>query len=96
MVAETTLRELGRPTLLELLDLTALIAQRDPRRRSRVAARWLARYLEANDRATIEEAALAASALAALGGAGHDEAREALRGMAERATSSHAGRRVAS
>lgn len=31
-VAETTLRELGRPTLAELLELTDLIAEREPRR----------------------------------------------------------------
>ena len=29
-VAETTLREFGRPSLSELLELTALIAQKDP------------------------------------------------------------------
>jgi hypothetical protein len=46
-VAETILREIGRPTLGELLELVILIAQRDPRRHARVSARWLLRYLEA-------------------------------------------------
>ena len=58
LVAEQVLRELGRPTLLELLDLTALIAQKDAARHSRVAARWLFKYLEANGEATIYDAAL--------------------------------------
>src|SRR4051794_27741955 len=46
MVAEVTLRELGRPTLVELLELTALIAVKDRRRYGRVAARWMLRYLQ--------------------------------------------------
>jgi hypothetical protein len=84
MVAETTAREIGRVSLVESLALTALIAQKDPRRRSRVAARWLLRYLEARDQAGIEEAALVASALAALGGSAHDEAHAALLAFAEK------------
>jgi hypothetical protein len=54
-VAETTLREMGRITLIEALQLTALIAVKDPRRHARVSARWLARYLAANQGATIDE-----------------------------------------
>jgi hypothetical protein len=86
LIAETTLRELGRPTLAELLALTGLIARKDPRRHERVAARWLFRYLQEHDRATITEAALAAAALAALVGPTHDDAYAALEAMAERAT----------
>ena len=52
----------------ELLDLTALIAVKDVGRHGRVAARWLFKYLEAKDDATIEDAALAAGCLSALGG----------------------------
>jgi hypothetical protein len=63
LVAEMTAREIGKVSLVESLALTALIAQKDPRRRSRVAARWLLRYLEANDQAGIEEAAMVAAAL---------------------------------
>lgn len=73
-------------TLVESLALTALIAQKDPGRRSRVAARWLLRYLEAHDQAAIEEAALVAAALGALGGPAHEEAHTALRELAERAS----------
>jgi hypothetical protein len=84
LVAETTAREIGRVSLVESLALTALIAQKDPGRRSRAAARWLLRYLEANDQAGIEEAAMVATALAALGGPTHDAALALLIGMAER------------
>jgi hypothetical protein len=83
-VAETTAREIGRVSLVESLALTALIARKDPRRRSRIAARWLLRYLESADQAGIEEAAMAATALAALGGAGHEQAHAALLAMVER------------
>jgi hypothetical protein len=86
MIAETSARSIGRLSLAESLDLAALIAQKDPRRRSRVAVRWLLRYLEAADQALIEEAAMVASALAALGGPAHEEALSALREMAERAS----------
>ena len=71
LVAETLLRELGRPTLRELLDLTALIALKDPRRAQRVSARWLARYLEAHADARLDEVAHLVGALVALGGPGH-------------------------
>jgi hypothetical protein len=52
----------------------------------RVAARWLLRYLEERPEAMIDEAALAASCLAALRGNGQADAVQALRAMAERAT----------
>jgi hypothetical protein len=55
--------------------------------------RWLLRYLEEHPYATIEEAALAASSLAALPGVGHQEAAQTLRVMAERATSRFAAKR---
>jgi hypothetical protein len=84
LVAEKVLREMGRPTLLELLELTALIAEKDAARHSRVAARWLFKYLEANDEATIYDATLAAACLTALGGQQHVEARITLRALAER------------
>jgi len=87
LVAEATLRELGRPTLTELLELTALIAFKDPARHSRVAARWLLRWLERHDQATIGDAALAAACLAALGGRQHQTALATLRELAEEAGS---------
>lgn len=92
LVAETVLRaEIPRPTLTDLLELTALIAQKDPGRFSRVAARWLLRYLDAVDDATVQDAALVAANLQALGGRHHEEALATLRDMAE----STNGRRTA-
>ena len=82
-VAEATLRELGRPTLVELLELTGLIALKDPRRYDRVAARWLFRYLQEADAATLADVQAVTVGLSALGGPRHDEALLALRGMAE-------------
>jgi hypothetical protein len=86
LVAETTLREIGRVTLTEALQLTALIAVKDPRRHARVSARWLARWLEERDQATIDEAAFVTAALVALGGAGHEAAYAALLDAADRAS----------
>ena len=76
---------------MEALELTVLIAQKDPRRGSRASAQWLSRFLEENERVTIQEAALAAGALAALGGPGHEEAHAVLAGMVERAVNRHRG-----
>jgi hypothetical protein len=83
LVAETVLRgEIPRPTLLDLLELTALIAQKDPRRHGRAAARWLLRWLEQRPDATVEDALFVASQLQALGGRFHSVALEALRDAA--------------
>jgi hypothetical protein len=79
-------RELPQISLVDALELTLLVARKDPNRHSRVAARWLQRYLEEDPEATIEEAALAASSLVALTGAGYLEAAQTLKAMAERAT----------
>jgi hypothetical protein len=86
LVAENTLREIGRVTLVEALQLTALIAVKDSRRHARVSARWLARWLEERDQATIDEAAFVTAALVALGGAGHEAAYAALLDVADRAS----------
>jgi hypothetical protein len=51
-----------------------LVVEKDPGRCSRFAVRWLRRLLEEDGSLTIEEASLAAAALAALGGRGHEEA----------------------
>jgi hypothetical protein len=82
LVAGMTARELGKVTLEDSLALTALVVQKDPGRRSRYAVRWLLRLLEEDENLTIEEAALAASALAALGGRGHEEAFSTLSALA--------------
>jgi len=79
-------RELPQLSLGDALELTFLIARKDPRRHSRAAARWLQRYLEEHPEATIEEASLAASCLAALPGVSFQEAVQTLRAMAERAS----------
>jgi hypothetical protein len=88
-------RSSDRSTSPDALELTILIARKDPRRHPRVAARWLLRYLEEHPEATIDEAALAASCLAALRVYGQAEAARALRAMAERATRRRRGRGVA-
>jgi hypothetical protein len=79
-------KDLPQLSLVDALELTVLVARKDPGRHQRVAARWLLRYLEEDPHATIDEAALAASSLAALPGVGHDEAARALRALSERAT----------
>jgi hypothetical protein len=60
-------RELPQLRLEDALELTLLVARKDPRRHPRVAARWLQRYLEEDLAATVEEAALAASSLIGTG-----------------------------
>jgi hypothetical protein len=67
--------------------LTALVAQHDPQRHERFAARWLSLYLAA---VTLDDAAVVLGLLRALGGPRHDEALLALTDMAERATSRRA------
>jgi hypothetical protein len=76
-----TARELLRISLIDALELRILIARKDPRRHPRVAARWLLRYLEEDPETTIDEAALAASCLAALPGFGRADAAQALRAV---------------
>jgi hypothetical protein len=92
LLAEMTARELGRISLAESLSLTVLVVEKAPARRSRFTVRWLLRLLEEDGHLTIEEAVLAASALAALGGRGHEEAVSTLTGLAGRAST----RRLAS
>jgi len=84
ILAEGMAQELGQITLTEALELVALVAQKDPRRHSRYAVRWLRRLLEEDERVTLEEAALAASCLLALGGPSNEQAYAALLAMAER------------
>ena len=95
VAAVAAAKELPQLSLLDALERTMLIARKDPRRHQRVAARWLLRFLEEDPAATIEEAALAASSLAALTGAGFQEAVQTLQAMAERATRRRKERGVA-
>jgi hypothetical protein len=95
MGAEATAKELPRLGLADALELTLLIARKEPRRHPRVAARWLLRYLEEDDEATIDELAFAASCLAALAGNGYPEAAQALRDTTEKTTRRRRARGVA-
>lgn len=85
LVAETVLRELGRPSLVELLELTALIARKDPRRFERVAARWVFRYLQEEAAVRLADVQAVVACLTGIGGPRHDEVILALRGLAEQA-----------
>ena len=95
MIAEATAREIGQLTLAEALELTALVASKEPQRHPRVAARWLQRYFEEHPAPTLGEATFATALLTALGTDAHAEALSALRAMAERATSRSRARGVA-
>jgi hypothetical protein len=86
LMAETAARELGRLTLADALELTALIALKDARRFPRAAARWLRLYLDDAPAATLEDAALAIASLAALAGPSRREALATLRALAARAS----------
>jgi hypothetical protein len=96
MIAEVTLRELGRPSLEELLLLTALICRKQPARGGRVAARFLERYLQHDPEATINDAAVIASLLRELGGRRHEEVLAALLDMTGRASGNSVARGVRS
>ena len=53
-------------TIAEALELTALVARKQPHRYGRFAARWLCLYLEEHERATLEEVELLVSNLRSL------------------------------
>jgi hypothetical protein len=61
-----TAREIGRVTIAEALELTALVARKHPRRYGRFAARWLCLYLEEHEKATLEDVAELVSKLRSL------------------------------
>ena len=85
-VAEATLRAEIRDRPRRPARLTALIAFKQPERLSRVSGRWLLRYLEAVEDATIYDASFMTACLQALGGSHHKHALAALRELAEEAT----------
>ena len=95
LMALAAAKDLPQLSLVDALELTVLVARKDPRRHQRVASRWLLRLLEEDPHATIDEAALAASSLIGLTGVAHQEAAQTLRAMAERATSRRRARGVA-
>jgi hypothetical protein len=61
-----TAREIGRVTIAEALELTALVARKQPGRYGRFAARWLCLWLEEHERATLDDAARLVSNLYSL------------------------------
>jgi hypothetical protein len=61
-----TAREIGRVTIAEALELTALVAQKQPHRYGRFAARWLCLWLEEHEKATLEDVTLLVSNLRSL------------------------------
>ena len=67
-------KELPQLSLGDALELTFLIARKDPRRHPRASARWLQRYLDEHPSATIQDAALVASCLVALPGESFQQA----------------------
>jgi hypothetical protein len=66
VLAEVTAREIGRVTIAEALELTALVARKQPHRYGRFAARWLCLYLEEHEKATLEDVAVLVSKLRSL------------------------------
>ena len=66
MLAEVTAREIGRVTIAEALELTALVARKEPHRYGRFAARWLCLWLEEHEKATLDDVALLVSNLRSL------------------------------
>jgi hypothetical protein len=66
VLAEVTAREIGRVTIAEALELTALVARKQAHRYGRFAARWLCLYLEEYEKATLENVAQLVSKLRAL------------------------------
>jgi hypothetical protein len=82
--AELNARVIGNVTLVEALELTALVALRDPPRRSRYAARWLTRWLAETPAVTLEDAGIVVAYFGALGGPRHAAAVATLRGIVER------------
>ena len=56
--------KLGRISLVEALELTILIARKEPKRLPRVAVRWLERFVQEGE-PTLAQVGLAVSALSA-------------------------------
>jgi hypothetical protein len=80
--AEMAAREMGGLSLADALALALLIAESDPERWPRAAARWHARFVQEARGIGLDEAALALSAVRALPGSHRALAAETLRGLA--------------
>ena len=79
ITAEISARKLKVISLADALELTALVASKERHRSRRMAARWLERWLGEAKPPTIEDAAMVAGCLAALGGDAHEIALWSLR-----------------
>jgi hypothetical protein len=66
VLAEVTAREIGGVTIAEALELTALVARKQPHRYGRFAARWLCLYLEEHEKATLDDVELLVTNLRSL------------------------------
>ena len=85
VLAEVTAREIGQVTIAEALELTALVARKQPERYGRFAARWLCLWLEEHEKATLEDLELLVSKLRALASPNdHSSALAILRKVARR------------
>jgi hypothetical protein len=62
-----TAREIGRVTIAEALELTALVARKQPHRYGQFAARWICLWLEEHEKATLDDVELLVSNLRDLG-----------------------------
>jgi hypothetical protein len=83
MSAEMALREMGSPTLDELLDYVILLAGLRPEKAGRAAVRWHGRLATETPLLSLTESQLALAALATLG-AGERDAIEVLRRLLRR------------
>jgi hypothetical protein len=80
--AELAARELGRLTLVDALALALLIADAEPERWPRAAARWHARFVLEAKGIGLDESALAFAAVVALRGKHRELAVQTLRQLA--------------
>jgi hypothetical protein len=63
VLAEVTAREIGRVTIAEALEMTALVARKTASPLRPLRRRWLCLYLEEHEKATLEDVALLVSNL---------------------------------
>ena len=93
MAAVAAAHDLPQLSLLDALDLTMLVARKDPARQSARSGPLAVAHLEEQPEATIEEAALAASCLIALPGARFREAAQTLKAMGRNGHQPRTGKR---
>jgi hypothetical protein len=85
VLAEVTARKIGRVTVAEALELTALVARKQPHRFGRFDARRVGLWLEEHENATLEDVALLVTNLRLLACPNdHGSALATLRGAARR------------